>query len=301
MSASVLALGAIALWSTLAWLGVRLAAVPPFLLVGTALTAAGVLASPTWRRWKVPPSVLALGIYGLFGFHFFLFVALRHAPPLQANLVNYLWPLLIVLLAPLFLRDTPLTARHVTGGLLGLAGALVAMTDGGLRQGSSLPQASIGAAGWGYAAAALSATIWATYSLLGRRLRDRGTAFPTAALGAACLVSGLLALGCHALLEPRYAFTSADLAPLAALAIGPMGLAFFLWDAALRRGDARVVGTLAYLTPVLSTALLALAPAAGTKPAALGPIAVALALVSGGAAIGASTGRRAAVAPPASG
>jgi drug/metabolite transporter (DMT)-like permease len=31
-------------------------------------------------------------VYGLFGFHFFLFLALRHAPPVEANLVNYLWP-----------------------------------------------------------------------------------------------------------------------------------------------------------------------------------------------------------------
>ena len=113
-SANALALGAIALWGSLAWLGVRLSTMPPFLLVGTALTTAGLLASPTWRAWRVAPRVLALGVYGLFGFHFFLFVALRLAPPLEANLVNYLWPLLIVLLAPLFLHDTPLSRRGET-------------------------------------------------------------------------------------------------------------------------------------------------------------------------------------------
>lgn len=288
MRSAALALGAIALWASLAWLGVRLSAVPPFLLVGTALTAAGLLASPTWRQWRVPLRVLALGVYGLFGFHFFLFVALRLAPPLQANLVNYLWPLLIVLLAPIFLARSRLTARHVTGGLLGLAGAGIAMTGG--RSFGSV--AIDGRAAWGYAAAAVSATIWATYSLAGRRLRDRGTAFPTAAIGAACLVSGLLALGCHALLEPPHAFSSADLGPMAALAVGPMGLAFFLWDAALRRGDARVVGTLAYLTPVASTALLAAARPPGADTAAPWPIAIALALVVGGAAIGATPSRR---------
>ena len=37
-----------------------------------------------------------------------------------------------------------------------------------------------------------------------------------------------------------------------------MGVAFYLWDFAMKRGDPRVVGTLAYATPVLSTALLAL-------------------------------------------
>ena len=276
--ANLLALGAIVLWGGLAWLGVRLAAMPPFLLVGTALTIAGLLASPTWRRWRVPLRVLALGVCGLFGFHFFLFVALRLAPPLQANLVNYLWPLLIVLLAPLLLRDAALTRWHVIGGVLGLVGAALAITDG------HLPDAAMtsGDALLGYAAALLSAFIWATYSLLGQRLRQRGVDVPTAAVGLFCLVSGVLSLICHALLEAPYRFGASDVLPMAALAIGPMGAAFFLWNAALERGDARVIGTLAYLTPLISTTLLGL-----DDPSRIGwPIAVALLLVVGGAVVG---------------
>ena len=282
--ANVLALAAIALWATLASLGVRLAAVPPFLLVGTALTIVGLLASPTWRRWRVPLPVFALGIYGLFGFHFFLFVALRLAPPLQANLVNYLWPLLMVLLAPRVLRGARLTRRHVIGGVLGFTGAVVAITSGPVDAGRMPDRDALvgGEAVWGYAAAMLSAFIWATYSLLGRRLRQSGTSFPTAAVGLFCLSSGLTALACHAALEAPYTFTTDDILPMTALAIGPMGAAFFLWDAALVRGDARTIGTLAYLTPVLSTMLLGLG-----DPARFGwPIVVALMLVVGGAVVG---------------
>ncbi len=283
-TANALALGAIVLWGGLAWLGVRLSAMPPFLLVGTALTAAGVLASPTWRGWRVPPRVLALGVYGLFGFHFFLFVALRLAPPLEANLINYLWPLLIVLLAPRFLPDTRLHARHLVGGLLGFAGAIVAIAGG---RGAGASTAIAPHAAWGYASAAVSAFVWASYSLAGQRLRRAGTAFATSAVGLFCLVSGLLALACHALLEPSYAFAPRDVVPLAALAIGPMGAAFFLWDAALSRGDPRTIGTLAYATPLISTGLLGL-----DDPHRLGASTlVALALVVGGAAIGSSRSR----------
>ena len=110
MSATLLALGAIALWATLASLGVALGHVPPFLLTGLALVIGSVPAWPLARQWRVPASTLALGIYGLFGFHFLLFVALRNAPPVEANLVNYLWPLLIVVLAPLFLPGMKLRA-----------------------------------------------------------------------------------------------------------------------------------------------------------------------------------------------
>jgi len=283
--ANLLALCAIALWGSLAWFGVRLAAVPPFLLVGTALTLAGVVASPTWRRWHVPVRVVVLGVYGLFGFHFFLFVALRLAPPLQANLINYLWPLLIVLLAPLFLPHSALMPSrlsrwHVLGGLLGLGGAFVAITDGHLP--SLTTTIANGDATLGYAAAMASALIWATYSLMGQRLRRGGTPFPTATIGLFCLISGVLALLCHAAFEPPYRFTVHDFWPMAALAIGPMGAAFLLWDAALARGDARTIGTLAYLTPVLSTIVLGI-----DDPARFGwPIVVALLLVVSGAIVG---------------
>ena len=180
MNATLLALAAIGLWGTLAWLGVRLASMPPFLLVGSALTLAGLIAAPLWRQWRVPPAVLALGIYGLFGFHFFLFVALRLAPPLSANLVNYLWPLMMVLFAPLFLRDARLTRWHVLGGLLGFAGAMVAITNGRLPtwnahdpSGAGIGSNPSSRVAWGYAGALVSAFIWATYSLMGQRLRQQ--------------------------------------------------------------------------------------------------------------------------------
>ena len=276
--ANLLALAAIVLWGTLALLAVQQGTMPPFLLVGTTLSIAGALALPTWRQWRVSPAVLALGIYGLFGFHFFLFIALRNAPPVQANLVNYLWPLLIVLLAPLFLAGARPTRWHLLGGAMGFAGAILAITNGHLGAGDSLK----GAHAFGYASALISAFIWATWSLMSQRLAKRGTAFPTAAIGLFCLVSGALALACHALLEPAYAFAARDVPLLFALGIGPMGAAFFLWDAALKRGDARVIGTLAYLTPLISTLLLALS---GRGTLGIATV-IAIALIVGGALVG---------------
>ena len=126
MNANFLALGAIALWASLAALGVALSHVPPFLLTGLSLLVGSLIALPLSRfdvrQWRVPASTLALGVYGLFGFHFLLFIALRHAPPVQANLVNYLWPLGIVVMAPLFLPGVTLLAKPVFAALVGDAG-----------------------------------------------------------------------------------------------------------------------------------------------------------------------------------
>jgi len=247
MRANLYALGAIALWATLAALGVSLAHLPPFLLTGTALLIGSIPAWPLYRQWKIAPRTLALGIYGLFGFHFLLFIALRHAPPVPANLVNYLWPLFMVVLAPLLLPGVTLRAGHVLAALLGFAGAALAILGE--------PAANAGGAGgwaWGYLPALGSAFIWASYSLLSKRVAP----FPTAAIGLFGLVSGLLALLCHWALEPRAALAGQDWLLLALMGLGPLGGAFFLWDKALKLGDPRQIGILSYLTPLGSTALL---------------------------------------------
>jgi drug/metabolite transporter (DMT)-like permease len=263
------ALGAITLWATLASLGVSLQHVPPFLLTGLALLIGSVPAWPLLRQWKVPASTLALGVYGLFGFHFLLFLALRLAPPVEANLVNYLWPLLIVLLAPLLLPGTRLRPVHAIAAVAGFAGAAIAILGrGGAGGGWS----------WGYLLAAGSAFIWASYSLLTRRVAP----FPTAAIGLFGAVSGALSLLCHWWLEPTAALQPRDWALIALMGLGPLGAAFFLWDRALKAGDARHIGILSYLTPLASTVLLLLVSARPLNWS----VAVAAALIIGAAVIG---------------
>jgi len=237
------ALGAIALWASLATLGVALSHVSPFLLTGLGLLVGSVPAWPLWRQWRVPTSTLALGIYGLFGFHFLLFLALRHAPAVEANLINYLWPLLIVVLAPWWLPDMRLRRGHVLAAALGFVGAGLAIAgDGTLASTFHV----------GYLAAFGSAVVWATYSLSTRRVAT----FPTAAVGLFGLVSGLLSLLCHVWLEPPAALSISDAGLILVMGLGPLGTAFFLWDYAMKHGDPRRIGVLSYLTPLGSTIML---------------------------------------------
>lgn len=246
----LLALCAIALWGSLAAMSVSLRHVPPFLLTGLCLlvgSAIGLaLSGFQLRAWRVPASTLALGVYGLFGYHFLLFIALRHAPPVQANLVNYLWPLGIVLMAPIFLPGTRLRAVHIGAAVVGFCGAALAITGGSGLGGISAEYL------WGYLCALGSAFLWSSYSLLTQRVAP----FPSSAIGLFALVSGLLALLCHWLLEPAVALGLRDWGLVAAMGLGPLGAAFYLWDAALKTGDARQIGLLSFITPLLSTSVL---------------------------------------------
>ncbi|MGV8805995.1 MAG: DMT family transporter [Polaromonas sp.] len=254
MPAPLYALGAIALWISLATLGVSLAHIPPFLLTGISLLLGSLLALPFVlkdpRVWRLPASTLALGVYGLFGYHFLLFIALRMAPPVEANLVNYLWPLFMVVLAPLFLAGIRLRALHVAAALLGFGGAAIAIV--GASQGDATGLG--GGWSWGYVPALGSAFIWASYSLLTQRVKP----FPTAAIGLFGAVSGVLALLCHWALEPPVALSLRDWLLLGLMGLGPLGASFFLWDKALKNASAQHIGLLSYLTPLGSTALLLL-------------------------------------------
>ncbi|HTN53521.1 MAG TPA: EamA family transporter [Anaeromyxobacter sp.] len=268
--ATLEALAAIALWSSLAVLGLKLRHLPPFLLVGCALLLGALVGVRHLSLRGLRPAVLLLGVYGLFAYHFCLFLALRLAPPVEANLINYLWPLLIVVLSPLFVAGAALRPRHVLGAALGFAGAGLLVTGGKLGFSA--------AAAPGYLLAFAAAVIWSTYSLLTRRIG----AFPTSAVAAFCLISGLLALLCHAVFEPARALAPADLPYLLLIGLGPMGAAFYLWDRAMKHGDPRTVGTLAYLTPLLSTMLIAV-----SGEGRLGPTSVAATgIIVGGAVVG---------------
>ena len=251
MKADLFTLGAIILWASLASLATLLSDVPPFLLTGIGLIIGAAVSLPALRSgikpWKIPVRTLLIGVYGLFGYHFMLFLALQTAPAVEANLVNYLWPLLIVLLSPVFTKSLSLNFRYVLAAVSGFAGAVLAITSGGSGFGFSSIEV-------GYFFALAAAVIWATYSLATTKVRS----FPTPAIGLFALVSGVLAIGAHFVFEPAATISATDWLLLLVLGVGPLGGAFYLWDAALKIGDPRRIGLLAFLTPLLSTVLLIL-------------------------------------------
>jgi drug/metabolite transporter (DMT)-like permease len=277
-------LGAIALWGALALLTVLAGPVPPFQMVAMTFAIGALIGivRATARGVSVrnllgwPPRVWLLGVGGLFGYHALYFAALQLAPPAEANLVNYLWPLLIVLLSAPLAGET-LGWPHLLGALLGLAGVVVLALGRGVH--------FMGAYALGYALALGCAFAWSLYSVLSRRFGET----PTDAIASFCAAASLLSLVCHLLFERTVwpAGTTAWLA-VVALGLGPAGTAFYLWDHAVKRGDIRALGALSYATPILSTALLILGGRAEPTSALL----IAALLVTVGALLAAVVGAR---------
>ena len=278
-TATLIGLTAVLMWSLLSVLTVATGKIPAFQLAAMtfAIGAAVAFTSFVWRpaafgALRQPWLAWVVGVGGLFGYHALYFLALRFAPPAEAGLVNYLWPLLIVLFSAL-LPGERLAPHHIIGALLGLAGTVLLLSgnsSGGFAR-DQIP---------GFAAAFVAAFVWAGYSVMSRTLK----AVPTDAVAGFCLATALLATLVHLMVETTvWPETNGQWLAIVALGIGPVGAAFFTWDIGMKRGDIRVLGAASYATPLLSTAFLILAGFA--KPSAA--IAIAAILIAGGGLIAA--------------
>jgi drug/metabolite transporter (DMT)-like permease len=267
--ATLIGLSATLMWSWLAALTVASGTIPPFQLaaitfaIGALVGSLGFIRRPHATRALWQPAVAwVVGVGGLFGYHALYFLALRSAPAAEAGLVNYLWPLLIVLFSSL-LPGERLAPHHVIGALLGLAGTMILFAG---RQGDAFSPGQLP----GLLAAFIAAFVWAIYSVLSRRLK----AVPTDAVAGFCLVTALLAALMHGLIEVTvWPDTPRQWLSIAMLGIGPVGAAFYAWDIGMKRGDIRVLAAASYATPLLSTGFLILAgfaqPSANLAVAAL--------------------------------
>lgn len=242
---------AVLLWALLALFTVGSAPTPPLLLNTLSFGIGGcvgivwaVVTGSTAKMRTVPPRIYIFGTLGLFAYHLLYFSSLRLAPPAQAGLIAYLWPLLIVVFSGL-LPSERLRIGHIAGALLGFAGAALIITDGGA--GLSREYLS------GYLLALLAAFTWAGYSVLSRVV---GTA-PTASVAVFCLATSALSLPLHLMFEETVLpATMLGWASIIGLGLGPVGLAFYVWDIGCKRGDIQLLGTSSYAAPLLSTLAL---------------------------------------------
>jgi drug/metabolite transporter (DMT)-like permease len=267
---------AILMWGALALLTVWTGNVPPFQLIAMCFTIAFAGAMTKWlangenplAHTRHPAAVWILGVGGLFGYHFFYFLALRNAPAVEAGLIAYLWPLLIVVFSAL-LPGERLRWFHLAGALLGLGGSALLITGGGTVSFKS-------EFALGYGAAATCALTWATYSVVSRRFGH----VPTDTVGWFCGAAAVLGLIAHLVFEDTVWPTDAGqwLAVLA-LGLGPVGLAFFVWDYGVKRGNSQSLGVFSYAAPLISTLLLIAFGAADLSWA----VAIACAAIVGGA------------------
>src|SRR5579862_9529133 len=218
-AATLIGLTAILMWSLLSVMTVATGRIPAFQLASMTFAIGGVVGLSTWigrpdaiRALKQPPVAWIVGVGGLFGYHALYFLALRFAPPAEAGLLNYLWPLLIVLFSSL-LPGERLAPHHIVGALLGLCGTVL-LFAGNSGHGFAPGQLP------GLIAAFVAAFVWAAYSVMSRKLKS----VPTDAVAGFCAATALLAAVVHGLVEVTvWPESLAQWLAITALGVGPVG------------------------------------------------------------------------------
>lgn len=244
-SGMIPAILSVVIWSTLAMSVTYCQNVSPMFITGAALFIGGLIGLPWYRLWAMPRRLFVLGTFCMLAYHVIYFYALQLADPIGVSLLHYLWPVLIMVMAPLFVASGRLTVRSVLAGLIGFLGAVI----------SCNPDHSLGEGNWlGYGLALASAILWAAYSLLAKQY----TSVRSASVGLFCIVSGATCLLIYRAGAQWPSLTPSETWAIVYMGLGPMGGAFYLWDYAMKKANHQQVAILSYATPVLSTAFLAL-------------------------------------------
>jgi drug/metabolite transporter (DMT)-like permease len=243
---------AILMWGGLALLGNGTKGIPPFLLLSMCFLIAAMLMfakriisqqavftapSLTLSQWLV-------GLVGLFGFHFCYFMALRLAPAIEVSLIAYLWPMLLAVLVAA--KGSAL--RAIAGGLLGFVGVVFIVSP---DDGMSFSHAHTN----GYMLALACAFIWSGYSWFFSRSDNN-----VDDIGWLSIAVALFSFAAHALFEQSYSpGTLTEWLGIVLLGLGPVGGAFYLWDLGLKHGNKKLLASLSFAAPLISSVLLAFA------------------------------------------
>lgn len=251
VKATLVGFAAILMWGMLALLTSLTNKIPPLQLTSMTFAVAFGVGIVFWmvngadsRCFRQPKSMWLNGVFGLFGYHICYFFALKNAPAVEASLIAYLWPLFIVLFSAL-LPTEKLRWFHVAGAITGFSGAAAIIMKGVTL---SLKQEHL----VGYAAAFGCSIIWSAYSVMSRRLGES----PPELVGGYCGVTALLSAVCHLMFETSVMPDLYEWAVIMGLGMGPVGAAFFFWDYGVKKGNIKMLGTLSYTAPLISTVIL---------------------------------------------
>lgn len=239
---------AIPLWATWPALSLQTRALPPLECMTVAFSVAFIALSSlkpsvaATDSESCSPWIPALAFAGgVSGSAILFLLATHYIPAAEANLILYLWPVMVVGLGAAF-RVFRLRLRHGVGIGLGFTAAAILMGGGRL----SLSYTGIGLA-------LLGGLSWALYCIF--RLKWRGPTGPVLTRGFA--ISAALCAVLHLLSEPFVIPNMGSAAAAGVIGIVPAAFANLVWDWGFRRGDSQLLAVMAYATPFCSMLLLA--------------------------------------------
>jgi len=220
----------------------------PFPFIVTALR--WYIRKENWRaHFAHPWYVYAVGTSGLGGYTILWYLGFKHAPVFQANLLNYMWPFLILVFSAVILKQK-LTWVQLVGTALAFLGLLLLFTEKSgvdMSAGLILHNEYI----WGYISAFAGAVVWALYSVLVRKI----PCFGSDVIAICCLYAGVPILIAHLALED-FVMPSDKFVWMGLIGLLLTRVSYLFWNFAMKYGRIETVVSVSYFTPIFSSVLL---------------------------------------------
>lgn len=180
-----------------------------------------------------------MGFIGVFLYTFFLFEALKNLRAQEAFILNYLWPIMVVVFSTIILKET-FTLRKFLGLFVSFIGVTIIFTQMDIPLDFSSLRGTLSAIG-----CALS---YGLFSVLGKKREyDKYISMMFYYLFSSIFSSASL------LIDPNFPHISiAQFIGILWLGVFTNGVAFVFWFLALKEGDTAKMSNIVFLTPFLS-------------------------------------------------
>ncbi|MCB1532096.1 MAG: EamA family transporter [Alphaproteobacteria bacterium] len=221
-----------------------------FLLGSLSVTLAQKLRGYDVREsWRQSTANFFFVTFGIGLYSFLLVPAFQRAPAFEANILNYLWPLLLVIFSS-FVKKTlpkPLQIGGLLCGALGMVFVFMPEADQNIFNTFNL----------GHILAIGAAVVWALYSAMAQT-----KTYPVGLTAPVMAFCAFLALCLHLAFE-HFVWPGFEVA-IAVILLGLGRVSFALWDYGVKNGDHVLLSSLSYFVPLLSVLLFIIF---GFKPA----------------------------------
>lgn len=231
-----------------------------FIIMALRLTASG-----GWQLPKQPWFIWLIGILGVCGSDTAYLTAMQYAPPAHVDLIDCLWPVLVILLSSVLPQER-LALQHIVAGILGFLGVFLLITS---EEGLGVSDAYLP----GYLFAFTAPVIWSIYTIVARWYQKMSTGM----VNLYCGIGALIFLILHFRFETWAVPTTLEFSLVLLLGLAS-GAGSILWTYAMQKGNLRLLTVLAYFTPVISMTCLVLSGKEVFSPAL---ISACLLIVSG--------------------
>lgn len=248
--ATLIGYSALLLWACSGVLASSVVRIPTFEVLAFSLSLSFIATCLllTWqKRWHIVKQSWVLwvtGILGIFGNDAFYVAAFKHAPPAQSDLISYLYPILIIVIAS-FLPSERFSSKYIIAGFLGFFGTYLLITAGGTMP-FNMKYFT------GYCFALLNALAWSIFCVASHHYRDA----PIEMIGLYCGCGVLFSLVTHFFIEPTVIPNLHESLVLITMGLATQGSAYYLWDYGVKYGNFNLLSILAYGNPIMAVILL---------------------------------------------